>query len=65
MKALLRKGRLLPLLRARSVRPKGQRPGLPPREEHRRGRNPGGRAIYSLGASGWLYTGKQARMSPG
>ena len=65
MKALLRKRRLLPLLRARSARPKRQRPGLPPREEHRRGRSPGGRAIYSLGASGWLYTGKQARMSPG
>lgn len=32
-KALPRKGRLLPLLRARSTRPKGQRPALPPWEE--------------------------------
>ena len=32
-KALPRKGRLLPLLRAGSTRPKGQRPALPPRKE--------------------------------
>ena len=32
-KALPRKGRLLPLLRASSTRPKGQRPALPPRKE--------------------------------
>ncbi|EDL80544.1 rCG63009 [Rattus norvegicus] len=38
MRALPKKGRLLPPLRAKSPRPRGQRPVLSPREETRKKR---------------------------